>query len=116
MASEARQGQERSQRSPHLMAAMNRSPGVRFVIGTQEAEELLRELGGVGDERGQFLLRLSRPAPSGGPSPEKQPVEAVCYLGELVAGVLEVIQSQQERLDALEEELEASAKKPPTKK
>jgi hypothetical protein len=90
------------ERSPHLMASMNRSPGVRFVISSQDAEEILRELGGVDDERGQFLLRLSRPAPSGGPSPEKQPVEAICYLGEVLAGALEVIERQQERIDALE--------------
>jgi hypothetical protein len=93
------------ERSPHLLASMNRSPGTRFVISSQEAEEVLRDLGGVSDERGQFLLRLSRPAPSGGPSPEKQPVEAICYLGEVVAGALEVIQGQQERIDELEAKL-----------
>jgi hypothetical protein len=90
------------ERSPHLLASMNRSPGVRFVINSQDAEEVLRGLGGVDDERGQFLHRLSRPAASGAPSPEKQPVEAVCYLAELLAGALEVIEGQQERIEALE--------------
>jgi hypothetical protein len=92
---------------------MVRNPSVRFVINNQGVEELLRELGGVDDERGEFLYRFSRPAPSGGPSPEKQPVEAVCYLGELLAGVLEVIQAQQERIEELEakQKPKASVKK-----
>jgi hypothetical protein len=93
------------------MASMHRSPGTRFVVSSQDAEELLRELGGVDDERGEFLHRLSRPAPSGGPSPEKQPVEAVCYLGELLAGALEVIQSQEERIAELENKARKPAKR-----
>jgi hypothetical protein len=99
------------ERSPHLMASMNRSPGTRFVINSQDAEERLRELGGVDDERGEFLYRLSRPATSGGPSPEKQPVEAVCYLGELLAGALEIIANQQERIELLEKARKRSSAK-----
>jgi hypothetical protein len=104
------------ERSPHLMAQMNRNPSVRFVISSQGAEELLRALGGVDDERGQFLHRLSRPAPSGGPSPEKQPAEAVCYLGELVAGALEVIAQQQGRIEELEAKQKPKAGAKPAKK
>ena len=91
----------RPELSPAVEARMVQSPGVRFVIINQGSEELLGELGGVDDERSQFLYRLSRPAPSGGPAPDKRPEEAMCYLAELVAGALEVIQAQQERIEAI---------------
>jgi hypothetical protein len=103
----------RPELSPAVEARMVQSPGVRFVIINQGSEELLGELGGVDDERSQFLYRLSRPAPSGGPAPDKRPEEAMCYLAELVAGALEVIQAQRERIERLEADQKprSSAKK-----
>ena len=71
-------------------------------------EEKLPKLAGVDAERLDFISRLSRHGQ--GPS-TKEPLENLAYQQEATAALVEVLVTQQKRIDKLEAQLKKNAKK-----